>query len=138
MIRENRFLISHKGYAVDLATFSGTQKDRGDRISFGGSINAVWFRRSRGTLRACIGTLPLWSHYLPARLNLSDVTTVLSAELDGRYGGKCHGRWDGTRYWGSQIPELAASHIELLRPMLAAYPAIPPGYDGWWRFDNHA
>jgi hypothetical protein len=27
-----------------------------------------------------------------------------------------------------------AKHLELLRPMLANYPALPGSYDGWWRF----
>lgn len=134
MIREDRFLISHKAYAVDLATFTGRQEDRPNRLHFDGSINAVWFRRSRGSLRACVGTLWLWAYDVPARLDLNDVPAVLSTDLDGRYGGKCQGRWDGTRYWGSQIPDVAERHLTLLRPMLAAYPAIPDGYDGWWRF----
>jgi hypothetical protein len=134
MIRDDRFLISRKGFAVDLATLSGDQHARGDLIAFSGSINAVWFRRQAGVTRACLGTLKLWSHYLPDRLDVDDPHAVLSADLDGRYGGDCEGRWDGENYWGAQKPDTIAEHLELLRPMLANYPALPDGYDGWWRF----
>lgn len=134
MIHEERFLISRKAFAIDLSTLSGYQHERGDRIAFSGSINAVWFRRQGGVNRACLGSLGLWSHYLPEPLDLSDPHNVLSADLDGRYGGDCHGRWDGENYWGSQKPFEQALHLTLLEPMLANYPAVPDGYDGWWRF----
>lgn len=134
MIREDRFLISRRPYAVDLATVTGKQQERGDRIAFSGSVNAVWFSRQAGVTRACIGSLMLWQHYLPERLNLDDPHEVLSADFDGRYGGDCEGRWDGTNYWGAQKPDTIAEHLALLRPMLANYPALPDGWDGWWRF----
>jgi hypothetical protein len=134
MIRQDRFLISHKPYAVDLSTLQGDQHERGDRIAFSGSADALWFRRQSGVTRACIGSLKLWSHYLPERLNLADAREVLAADLDGRYGGDCHGRWDGTSYWGNVTLEQQERHLAILRPMLANYPAIPDGYDGWWRF----
>lgn len=134
MIRDDRFLISRKAFAVDLSTLTGDQHERGDRIAFSGSINAVWFRRQHGVTRACLGTVGLWSHYLPELLDLDDPHAVLSADLDGRYGGDCHGRWDGENYWGAQKPDVIEEHLALLQPMLANYPKVPAGYDGWWRF----
>jgi hypothetical protein len=134
VIREDRFLISRKPYAVDLSTLSGKQHERGDRIAFSGSVNAVWFRRQGGVTRACIGSLKLWSHYLPAPLDLDDPHAVLSADLDGRYGGNCQGRWDGIGYWGAEDLDVQAQYLAILRPMLASYPVIPAAYDGWWRF----
>lgn len=134
MIREDRFLISRKPFAIDLSTVTGEQQPRGDRHAFSGSANAVWFRRQGGVTRACLGTLGLWSHYLPEPLDLDDPTAILSADLDGRYGGDCHARWDGENYWGSQKPFEQALHLTLLEPMLANYPALPDGYDGWWTF----
>ncbi|MDJ0342233.1 hypothetical protein QMK19_03405 [Streptomyces sp. H10-C2] len=134
MIRETRFLISHKSFAVDLSTLTGEQHERGDRIAYSGHVSAVWFRRKDGTTRACLGTLKLWSHYLPAPLDLTDPRAVLAADMDGRYGGDCHGRWDGERYWGAQEPFTMALHLTLLEPMLDNYPAIPEDHDGWWRF----
>jgi hypothetical protein len=134
MIRDTRFLISRKAFAIDLATVAGEQHERGDRIAFSGNANALWFRRQNGVTRACIGSLGLWSHYLPERLDLADPNAVLSADLDGRYGGDCHGRWDGTSHWGNVTLEQQAQHLAILRPMLANNPEIPDGYDGWWRF----
>jgi hypothetical protein len=134
MIREDHFLISRKPFAIDLATVTGSQQPRGDLTAFSGSANALWFRRKDGVTRACIGSLGLWSHYLPAPLDLDDPHAILAADLDGRYGGDCHGRWDGTSHWGNVTLEQQAQHLAILRPMLANNPEIPDGYDGWWRF----
>ncbi|MEE4598256.1 hypothetical protein V2J94_41545 [Streptomyces sp. DSM 41524] len=141
MIREDRFLISRKPFAVDLTSLiSGEQtvRDEGtdhERYLYSGRINAVWFRRKQGTTYACLGSLGLWSHNLRYRIeNTEDPMQVLSADLDSRYGGDCYGRWDGERYWGAQKPEVIEQHLTLLRPMLDAYPDVPEGYDGWWRF----
>jgi hypothetical protein len=64
----------------------------------------------------------------------ADAHEFLTQHTDGRYGGDCEGRWDGERYWGAQEPAVIEQHLALLRPMLANYPNIPDGYDGWWRF----
>lgn len=134
MIRETRFLISRKPYAIDLSTVTGEQHERGDRIAFSGTANAVWYRRQNGVTRACLGSLMLFSHYLPEPLDLDDPHAILSADLDGRYGGDTHGRWDGESYWGNVTLEQQEQHLAILRPMLANYPALPDGYDGWWTF----
>ncbi|NUP47268.1 MAG: hypothetical protein HOW97_08135 [Catenulispora sp.] len=134
MIRTDRLLISHRPYAIDLTTITGDQHPRGDKFAFSGTANAVWYRRKDGRTRACLGTLMLWSHYLPAPLDLADPRAILTADLDGRYGGTADGRWDGERYWGAQKPETIEQHLAILRPMLASYPEAPAGYDGWWRF----
>lgn len=134
MIRDNRFVISRKPYAIDLSTVTGSQQPRGDLHAFSGSANAVWYRRKDGVTRACIGTLMLFSHYLPEPLDLEDPQAILSAKMDGRYGGDCHGRWDGTGYWGAERPEVQERHLAILRAMLTDYPTTPAGYDGWWTF----
>lgn len=134
MIRETKFLISRKPFAIDLSTVTGSQHPRGDRYAFSGIANAVWFRRQSGVTRACLGTLGLWSHYLTEPVDLDDPHGILSADLDGRYGGDCHGRWDGERYWGAQEPHVQALHLTVLEPMLANYPALPDRHDGWWTF----
>jgi hypothetical protein len=139
VIRDTRFLISRKPYAVDLTTFRGAEvKERhwavGTRYHVSAYIDAVWYRRKAGRTRACIGALGLWSQNLKQPVDPLDPLAVLSADLDSRYGGDCHGRWDGTGYWGAEQPDVAAEHLELLRPMLANYPAIPDGFDGWYHF----
>ncbi|MCX5209769.1 hypothetical protein OG689_10785 [Kitasatospora sp. NBC_00240] len=134
MIRSPKFLISQKPFALDLATITAEQSPQGDRWYLSGHADAVWFRRKDGTTRACIGTLGLWRHHMTDQVDVTDVQAILAADLDSRYGGDCYGRWDGERYWGAQEPEVMARHLAVLRPMLDAYPTIPAGYDGWWRF----
>lgn len=134
MIREDRFLISRKPFAIDLATVTGDQHPRGDRYALSGTCNALWFRRRKGVTVACLGTLKLWAHYLPEPVDLDDPTAILSADLDGRYGGDTHGRWDGENYWGAQKPFEIDLHLSVLQPVLANFPALPAGHDGWWTF----
>ncbi len=122
MIREDRFVLSHRPYAVDLSSLRMTS-DAQVRI------NAVWFRRRNRVTIACVGYL--WDFQKPAP---ADTAEFLHRHSDGRYGGSCAGRWDGERYWGAQEPDIIERHLRLLRPALAAYPAVPVGYDGWWRF----
>jgi len=134
MNRDTQFLISRKQFAVDLSSITGDQHERGDLFTYSGYVSAVWYRRQGGVTRACIGNLHLWSHYLPRLLDLDDPNDVLTADLDGRYGGDCHGRWDGENYWGAQQPDVMEQHLAVLRPMLDQYPLIPDGYEGWWTY----
>lgn len=134
MIREDRFLVSRKPYAVDLTSLRGSRTDTPQGRNpyyFDGRIDAVWFRRRRGVTVACIGELWDLQHPEPA-----DARTFLEQHTDGRYGGTTCGRWDGNGYWGAERPEVQEKHLAILRPMLANYPAIPPGYDGWWTFQT--
>lgn len=129
MIRDETLVFSRKPYAVDLGSYFKGVPDEGSLSgSAWCSVRAVWFRKKDNVLRACTGNL---HDLLPPP---DDVNAFLVAMDDGRYGGHCEGRWDGTRYWGSQDPDEIGRHLALLRPMLEAYPAAPAGYDGWWRF----
>lgn len=129
MYREDEFVLSHRPYAVDLAALRWHGTRHADHITHRGVIPAVWFRRRQRVTVACIGEL--WD-YQPERTD--DARVFLARHGDGRYGGDCQGRWDGSRYWGAQEPEEMARHLAVLRPMLAGYPAVPEGFDGWWRF----
>jgi hypothetical protein len=132
VIRDDRFLISRRPYAVDLGSLQGERinspQGRNPYL-FDGRINAVWFRRRNGVTVACLGEL--WDLQYPEP---ADAVQFLRQHEDGRYGGRCEARWDGRGYWGAEQPDVAAEHLELLRPMLANYPALVDGYDGWWRF----
>jgi len=121
MRREERFILSHRPYAVDLSSLrvDGTYA----------RVDAVWFRRRQRVTVACIGYL--WDYQRPVPHIAME---FLDRHDDGRYGGKCEGRWDGERYWGAQDPDVIERHLAILRPMLANFPTIPDGYDGWWTF----
>lgn len=128
MIREESFVLSHRPYAVELDTFTPGADD--EDAPGGSAIDTVWFRRYKGVTSAYIGYLWSIQHPRPA-----DAAVFLA-----RYGGDrehgyvCRGRWDGARYRGSSDPDVAAAHLEILRPMLENYPACPNSYCGWWRF----
>lgn len=132
MIRDAKFLISRRPYAVDLGSLRGAVKTTGPgataRTYYDGRINAVWYRRRRGVTVACIGTLWDLQDEQPAAVQF------LERHTDGRYGGNCDGRWDSQSYWGNGTLAEQEHHLAILRPMLADYPAVPDGYDGWWRF----
>lgn len=137
MKREDKFVQSHRPYAVDLASLHvdhhpsepwGTDGYM-TREYWACRVGAVWFRRRSGVTVACIGVLWDFQHAEPA-----DAVEFLQAHDDGRYGGNVHGRWDGERYWGEQRPEEIDAHLAILRPMLDNHPDVPPGYDGWWTF----
>ena len=131
MIREDKFLISRPLYAVDLSSLHVVERPRDSGPSYYEAQvrRAVWFRRKNGVTAACTGRL--WDLQDE---RAADAVMFLRNHTDGRYGGDCTSRWDGSRYWGAQEPDVIAAHLDLLRPMLAAYPEIPPGFDGWWRF----
>ncbi|RLU81093.1 hypothetical protein CTZ27_33155 [Streptomyces griseocarneus] len=133
MIHEHRFLISRKPYAVKLDSLrredQPSPQDR--QQSYCGRIDAVWFRRRKGVTVACIGTLWDIQDNEPA-----DGREFLKRHDDGCYGGHCEGRWDGNGYWGAEKLELQQRHLSILQPMLANYPVVPPGFDGWWTFQS--
>jgi hypothetical protein len=134
VIREDKFLISHAPYAVDLTVL-------GEEIYYGNiqnhyryTIPAAWFRRRNGHTVACLGFLNT-SRTTPATLTAQ----VLGDFTDGRYGGHCKARWDGDNLWAPESSwEQMKEYEEFLRPMLANYPAVPPGFDGWWTFKTGA
>ena len=98
MRREDKFVQSHAPYAVDLSSYRvGEKHESGSAWC---RVDAVWFRRRRsgyynGPLQtvACFGDV----HTLldpPATAE-----AFLLAHTDGRYGGDCQARWDGTELW---------------------------------------
>ena len=134
MIREEKLLISKRPYAVDLESLNkhwhpidGAESDRG---FWHCRIEAVWFRRRRGETVACSGEL--WDYQ---DVEPKDGEAFLLAHEDGRYGGSTEARWDGESIWTAGLTLADQNHcLKILRPMLENYPAVPPGYDGWWRF----
>lgn len=131
MIREEKFLISRRPYAVDLSSLKVKHSPAWsvNREIWRGMIEAVWFRRRRGETVACFGYL-----WCTLREEPRDAQHFLELHTDGRYGAETEGRWDGSGYWGHVSLDEQNAHLAILRPMLENFPAVPPGYDGWWRF----
>lgn len=126
MYREDRFVMLHRGYAVNLTSLR--RKPSGYEGFF--VLDAVWFRRKHGITTAHVGVL--WDLQRPEP---TDAMEFLERHEDGRYGGDCFARWDGEWFWAAgQDPEENARYLELLKPMLANFPEPAPGYSGWWRF----
>jgi hypothetical protein len=133
MRREDKFVLSHRPYAVDLGSLASAGPYEGYY-----RVTAAWFRRKGGATAACVGYLggfagPSEVHPDPDRVPPADGLEFVTALSPGHYGD-CVGRWDGTGYWGSEVPGEQSAHLELLRPMLERFPEAPPGFDGWWTF----
>jgi hypothetical protein len=130
MNREDRFVMSHRPYAVDLGIL------RTEHYADFWVVRAAWYRRKNGVTAACVGTLRGFQGprpYKPAEAAPANALEFVTALGPGHYGD-CLGRWDGTGYWGSEVPATATAHLALLQPMLERYPEVPSGFDGWWTF----
>jgi hypothetical protein len=137
MRREDKFVLSHRPYAVDLSSLR-LRMDPAIHSTWEDwwMVDAVWFRRRKGVTVACVGFLDDLQHTAP-----KDAAEFLAAHDNGTYGGDCLGRWDGTRYWGAtQDPDANMQYLALLRRLLADFqtspndPPLPATYSGWWRF----
>lgn len=132
MIREEEFRISRRPYAVNLDALNVQHNppwSERSREIWRGTIEAVWFRRRRGETVACFGYL--WCSTL---VEPRDALHFLELHDDGRYGGETIGRWDGSGFWGNVSLAEQQAQLDVLQLMLENFPAVPPGYDGWWRF----
>lgn len=131
MYREDKFVMSHRGYAVDLASFRIDETLTGWKGEYAcATVNAVWFRRKNRITQAVVGELWDSQWDIP-----KDAVQFLEQHDDGRYGGRPFARWDGTSFWcAGQDPEENGRYLALLKPMLENFPKPAPGYSGWWRF----
>lgn len=135
MIWREKFVMAHKPYAIDLDSVRiESHKERDGKFFVSGSCDAVWFRKKNGVVRVCWGPLKLWAHYMDEAADISSPQEFLGTDFDGRYGGECNARWDGTRYWGSQNPDVIRFDLDGLKPMLEGFPQVPEGLSGWWSF----
>ena len=134
MIRRGRFVMSHRPYAIDPDSLFVREETRNDDTTYWyARVRAVWFRRRNGITTANVGYL--WDYLDQSPTDALDYAATVT---DGRYGGTTLGRWDGSGYWGSESPDTMNTHLELLRPMLDQFPAIPDGFNVWWTFKGAA
>jgi hypothetical protein len=132
MRREEKFVLSHRPYAVDPESLRiehhPAQETPPTREYWRITMDAVWFRGRKDAPVATAGGLWGSTHEEPR-----DVTHALELFNDGRYGGSAVARWDGVGLWINGLSlEESEGYLAILRPMLENFPAIPPGYDGWW------
>lgn len=139
MRRQNKFLASLALYAIDLTGLTraevGPTHDGASLYKY--EIPAVWFRRRRGLDTSNVGYLWDFSRDRHEGGSEEEARSFLEMTLtDGRQGGSCRSRWDGERLWSEPAVTLeqARKDAEFLQAMLDAFPQIPSGYDGWWRF----
>lgn len=136
MHREDRFVVSHRPYAVDMSSLRIETSTGWNGVYASGKVDAVWFRRKAGVTQAVVGELWDGQWGIP-----QDAAQFLTRHDDGRYGGRPFARWDGASFWcAGQDPEENSQYLELLRTVLDAYHANPKAPDlgdrwnYWWRF----
>lgn len=130
MIRTDRLVPSRTHYAVGLETLR-THESPGSEGSthYWVTVGAVWFRFRKGVVAACAGELRDLQDEKPA-----DAVQFLRHRAADGFGGRCKARWDGSTLWCLADEEARAAYKAILVPMLASYPEVPAGWDGWWRF----
>lgn len=127
MIRETRFVLSHRPYAVDLGSLRVREIGEGYTTA---TVDAVWFRRRRGETVSVFGHL--WDHQSPPAVSAHEFLDRLD---DGRYGGRALARWDGETLWAPETPfDVARQRQIMLQAALDEFPQVPAGFDGWWTF----
>lgn len=122
MDRADRFTVSGKLYAVDLASFTLNERRRG-------SMDAVWYRRKNGVTYANTGRLWGYGDATTAEGFLDEIGTRV-------YGPMTHARYGPDGLWtpGAVSPAEMDGYVCLLSPMLTDIPSVPAGFDGWWKF----
>lgn len=125
MIREDKYVHSHRPYAVKLDSLNIS-----DRSCH--TVEAIWFRGRVAEPIAVYGAL--WDVQSEAP---TDVHDFLRRHDDGRYGGNAYTRWDGTSLWAPNTEFYTAIERQrLLQVALDNYPNVPEGFDGWWTFED--
>lgn len=117
-------------YALDPATFAVEPRFAADVPGrYSASVDALWTVTKGGVTQVSKGVL----HSSFYQVKEAFTWDYFLAHFDTRYGGSPHVRWDGTYMWAPDTPlarmnELASE----LDPALAALPAVPAGYEGWF------
>jgi hypothetical protein len=137
--REEGFVLSHDPFAIDMGQFEREVREVGP-VLVTATVHAAWFRKRRGVLQACAGTLHGWfgrDHSGEVPQNAEDFARIADRRTTWT-SATCMARWDGRTFWAAppMHPAAQRGYLEMLEPMLAAFPAVPGEYDGWWRFTD--
>lgn len=133
MIRAPKLLVSRPMYAFQPATW------RPDPSGHWFRVDAVWFRRKAGRTLAAMGC------YDPTVLRDDMEPTDglyeswITAADDNRYGAHHVASWDGRALLCTDqgvTPAETNRRIEFLTAVLAGFPDVPAGWDGWWTFQK--
>lgn len=131
MIRQSdRFTQKEFFYALDLNSLK--VKPIHDSALVGISMNALWFKREKGMLSICKGTI---ADYLKPEQEVT-VEYFMDNYRSGRYGGSTQFKWDGEKMWSKDniYTKLVQAH-DSLDPLLQKFlnnQEIPAGYEGWY------
>jgi hypothetical protein len=127
MIRAERLAVSRPMYAFAPETFS--VRDR--------TVQAVWFRRKKGVLVASTGSYHFFAPGLAEGAYPASYLGWVELHTDNRYGATHLASWDGVALLNSDqpvTPEEASRRVAFLAGMVAGFPQVPTGFDGWWAF----
>lgn len=132
MIREDKFVFSHRPYAVDLGSLHITTHTSVYRPDFYQcTVQALWFRGRKNAPVSVAGSLSTLVDEIPR-----DGLHAMEQMDDGRSGGAAVARWDGSNLWAPMMSFVEANeYLDILRDMLDAFPDEPGApYDCWWRY----
>lgn len=123
MERTDRFVLSGRVHAVDMASFKLVDESRPQ-------IDVAYFRPKYGKVVAHFGHL--WDYQVPSPRSAEE---FLARLVDGRYGPRCEARWNGDSLWAPGVDWDRAAELQgFLAGMLDNYPNPPEGWSHWWRF----
>lgn len=139
-IVETTFAPSKKPYAIDWSTFE--TRESVSRFADGREVahhiprvRALWVGRKHGTTYVSEG-------WLVGRLLDRDQSATIGSfmtNFDPRYGGDCEARWNGHDLWTQTQKwtiDWVVAQSKRLDEVLQNLPALPAGYDGWYRLHD--
>lgn len=139
MTREDGFVLSHDPFAIDMGRFEREVREAGPVLATA-TVQAAWFRKRKGVLQACAGTMHGWfgrDHSGTVPRSAADFARVADRRSTWA-SATCMARWDGRSFWAAppMHPVAQCEYLELLKLMLAGFPEPPDGYEGWFRFTD--
>lgn len=131
MIKMSDFRPSKRQYAIKPLSLISSDVTTGGIELWSVEIRACWFRLRSGAISACVGRLWDIQNHPP-----ESAREFLELLVDGRYGGRCHSRWDGMNFWTTEDKKQGDEDFLFLVEMLKDYGKIPDGWEGWYVFNK--